>query len=167
MKFQKYVTGKRMSMEEIREAIGQPVYTMEDFSVASPLEKQKDKLQIYEDFGQGFSEENSFFLEEKEFEIVIAEGRKMLRIDPCSDYCIVLLKELRWNGAEIPLKSKLLTMNGFKVGDGTYAFATQDPNITLQVAGLEQKEDNVLKVSMQVTRMPIETISHMQKRGLF
>ena len=167
MKFQKYVTGKRMSMEEIREAIGQPVYTMEDFSVASPLEKQKDKLQIYEDFGQGFSEENSFFLEETEFEIVIAEGRKMLRIDPCSDYCIVLLKELRWNGAEIPLKSKLLTMNGFKVGDGTYAFATQDPNITLQVAGLEQKEDNVLKVSMQVTRMPIETISHMQKRGLF
>ncbi len=167
MKFQKYVTGKRMSMGEIREAIAQPIYTIEDFSMASPAEKQKDKVQIYEDCGQGFSEENSFFLEEKEFEIVVAEGRKTLRIDPCSDYCIVLLKELKWNETEIPLKSKLLTVNGFKVGDGTFAFATQDPNITLQVAGLEQKADNVLKVCMQVTRMPLETISHMQKRGLF
>ncbi|MBO5208804.1 MAG: class I SAM-dependent methyltransferase [Lachnospiraceae bacterium] len=167
MKFQKYVTGKRLSMGEIREAIAQPVYTIEDFSMVSPAEKQKDKIQIYEDCGQGFSEENSFFLEEKEFEIVVAEGRKALRIDPCSDYCIVLLKELEWNGTKIPLKSKLLTMNGFKVGDGTYAFATQDPNITLQVAGLEQKEDNVLKVTMQITRMPLETITHMQKRGLF
>lgn len=167
MKFQKYVTGKRMSMGEIREAIAQPIYTIEDFSMASPAEKQKDKVQIYEDYGQGFSEENSFFLEEKEFEIVVAEGRKTLRIDPCSDYCIVLLKELKWNETEIPLKSKLLTVNGFKVGDGTFAFATQDPNITLQVAGLEQKADNVLKVCMQVTRMPLETISHMQKRGLF
>lgn len=167
MKFQKYVTGKRMSMAEIREAIAQPVYTIADFSVASQGEKQKDKVQIYEDCGQGFSEENSFFIEEKEFELVIAEGRKTLRIDPCSDYCIVLLKELKWNGTDIPVKSKLLSVNGFKVGDGTFAFATQDPNITLQVAGLEQKANNVLKVSMQVTRMPLETINHMQKRGLF
>lgn len=176
MKFQKYVTGKRMSMGEIWEAIAQPVYTIENMSALSLGEQQKDKVQIYEDCGQGFSEEHSFFVEpenmetdgwEKEFELVIPEDRKMLRIDPCSDYCIVWLKELQWNGVDVPRKGKWLSNNGFKVGDGTFAFATQDPNITLQTAGLEQKANNVLKVSMQVTRMPLETIRHMQKKGLF
>lgn len=176
MKFQKYVTGKRMAMGEIREAIAQPIYTIENLSAVSFEEQQKDKTQIYEDCGQGFSEEHSFFAEQedtaedgrnKEFELVVEEGRQQLRIDPCSDYCIVLLKELKWNGMEIPVKSKVLSHNGFKVGDRTLAFATQDPNITLQTAGLEQKANNVLKVSMQVTRMPLETINHMQKKGWF
>ena len=56
MKFQKYVTGKRMSMAEIREAIGQPVYTLSELPLVSPAGKQKEKVQIYEDAGEGFSE---------------------------------------------------------------------------------------------------------------
>ncbi|MDD6811578.1 MAG: methyltransferase domain-containing protein [Lachnospiraceae bacterium] len=167
MKFQKYVTGKRMSMGEIGEAIGQPVYTLNDLSAVSRDEKLKNKVQIYEDMGTGFSEENSYFLDEKEFELTIAAGRKMLRIDPCSDYCVVWIKELKWNGTVIPVKSRFVSCNGFRVGENTYAFATQDPNITLSTAELEQKQENLLAVSMQITAVPLETINHMQKRGLF
>ena len=172
MKFQKYVTGKRMSMAEIREAIGQPVYTLADLPLLTPAQKQIDRVQIYEDMGEGFSEENSFFLEEietqqKEFQLIVKEGRKALRIDPCSDYCIVRIKDIKWNDESVPLKNKKFMTNGFRIGEGVYGFATQDPNITLYVSELENRQENKLQVFLQVTRMPEETISHMQKRGLF
>ncbi len=199
MKFQKYVTGKRMAMGEIREAIGQPVYSIANLTDATGKEQQADKVQIYEDLGSGFTEENSFFPEESReevskpgeagkskkagkpgeankpedtaqlshYEMVIGGGRMALRIDPCSDSCVVWVKELKWNGTVIAPKSKLLSHNGIKVGDDVFAFATNDPNLTLKVAGLEQKENNILSISMQITKMPIETVSHMQKRGFF
>lgn len=172
MKFQKYVTGKRMSMEEIRGVINQPIYALSELPMLTPEEKQKERVQIYEDKGNGFSEEQSFFLEEvsgqeRQFRLVLEGNYKALRIDPCSDFCIVYLEEIRWNGKPVSLKGKSLLTNGIRTGKGVYAFATQDPNITLPLADLEQKQENLLEVSMQVTRVPEATALHMQKRGLF
>lgn len=172
MKFQKYVTGKRMSMDEIRDAIGQPVYTLSDLPLLTPAEKQKNRVQIYEDTGEGFSEEHSFFLEEtdtdeKEFQLTVTAGKKALRIDPCSDCCIVWIKEILWNDKPVIRKGKRVMTNGFRIGEDAYAFATKDPNITLNVSELENQQENILQVSMQVTKMPEETVCHMQKRGLF
>lgn len=177
MKFQKYVTGKRMAMAEIRDAIGQPVYQLADLPLVSPAERRKERVQIYEDLGEGFLEEHSFFpedgvfqgvfSEEKNLQAAIGSGRKALRIDPCSDYCIVRLKEIKWNDTVIPIRHKRLSTNGTRVGEGVYAFATQDPNITLQLDGLREQEENLLQVSMLVTKMPKETVEHMQRKGLF
>ena len=58
-------------------------------------------------------------------------------------------------------------MNGFKVGENTYVFPTKDPNITLSLLEFGNEESNLLQVSMDVTRLPEETMKHMQKRGLF
>ena len=129
-------------------------------------------IQIYEDMGSGFSEEHSFFLEDErieneEFKLVVEEGVGALRIDPCSDYCIVMIREIKWNETALTPKSRCIATNGFRIGDGVYAFDTEDPNITLQLSSLEKKRENILKVSMQVTRVPGETVKHMQKRGLF
>lgn len=172
MRFQKYVTGKRLSMDEIRGVINNPIYTIKDLPMLTPAEKQKGMVQIYEDKGSGFSEADSFFVDDseaqdKELNINIGEGRRALRIDPCSDCCIVMLREIKWNDSPLPIKSKCISTNGFRIGDGVYAFDTEDPNITLQLMQLKQQRDNILKVSMQVTRMPEETVKHMQKRGLF
>lgn len=179
MEFQKYVTGKSMSMAEIREAIGYPVYTLEAFCAGQEAASRRDRVQIYEDTGKGFCEEQSFFLEENsdqlaasskgsiELQVEIGRGRSALRIDPCSDYCLIYLKSIMWNGEQISLKSRQIRMNGFKVGENTYAFPTQDPNITLSLLELSNEESNLLQVSMELTRMPEETIRHMQKRGLF
>ena len=177
MKFQKYVTGKRMSMEEIRDVIDQPIYALSELPMISPAEKQKEKVQIYEDRGEGFSEERSFFLEassgieysgtERKFRLVFEGERKALRIDPCSDFCIVYLEEILWNDKPVSLKGRSILTNGIRVGEGVYAFSTQDPNITLQLTEGEQRQENVLQVSMQVTKAPEKTVAHMQKRGLF
>ena len=177
MKFQKYVTGKRMSMEEIRDVIDQPIYALSELPMISPAEKQKEKVQIYEDRGEGFSEERSFFLEassgieysgtERKFRLVFEGERKALRIDPCSDFCIVYLEEILWNDKPVSLKGRSILTNGIRVGEGVYAFSTRDPNITLQLTEGEQRQENVLQVSMQVTKAPEKTVAHMQKRGLF
>ena len=66
----------------------------------------------------------------------------------------------------MPLKEKRVTVNGFKVGDNTYVFPTRDPNITLSLAGMPNEESNLLQVSMEVTRLPEETVKHIRKRGL-
>ena len=180
MAFQQYVTGKYLSMGQIREAIGNPVYTVEDFLRGQEKADDRDRIQIYEDTGSGFQEEQSFFLDDTaeeqvyvtsegmtELSVVIAGGRSALRIDPCSDFCMVYLKELKWNGTGLSVKGRQVQVNGFKAGENTYVFPTRDPNITVSLSGLPGGERNLLQVVMAVTRLPEETAKHMQKRGLF
>jgi hypothetical protein len=179
MKFQKYVTGKRLSMAEIREAIGHPVYTLESFCAGQEQKARRDKVQIYEDTGKGFHEEQSFFLEEDagqvsmdpsgrlELSVEVAGGRSALRIDPCSDYCMIYIGKIFWNGEPISLKGKQIQLNGFKVGENTYVFPTKDPGITLSLSGMKSESKNLLQASMEVTALPEETAKHIQKRGLF
>ncbi len=179
MKFQRYVTGRNLSMAQIREAIGNPVYTLEAFCKGQEQLARQDKIQIYEDTGRGFNEEQSFLLDEakeegvasdtgrKEFSISIAGGRSAVRIDPCNDYCIIYLEEIRWNGEPVTVKGKQIRVNGTKIGENTYVFATQDPNITLSLANLKNQTSNLLQAVMEVTKLPKETAMHIQKRGLF
>lgn len=179
MKFQKYVTGKRLSMAEIREAIGQPVYTLTDFCDGLRNKAADDRIQIYEDTGNGFQEAQSFFPEEDgeqlrrgdeglvELSVRISRGRSAVRIDPGSHACVILIKRISWNGEEISLKGKQLQMNGFRIGEDVYAFPTEDPNITLSLWELASGEENHLEAVMEVTRMSLESVKHLQKRGLF
>lgn len=179
MEFQKYVTGKRMSMAQLRETIGNPIYTVEVFCEKQALFGHKDRIQIYEDTGRGFLEEQSFFLDESvgeqvcvtqegvtELEVVISGGRSALRVDPCSDFCLIYISKIAWNGTPIPWKGRQIQTNGFKVGENTYAFPTSDPNITISLAGIPQEEHNLLQMAMEVTKLPEETVKHIRKRGL-
>jgi SAM-dependent methyltransferase len=179
MKFQKYVTGKRLSMAEIREAIGYPIYTTEAFCAGQEAAAGQDKVQIYEDTGRGFNEEQSFFLQENadqvrmeaggrlELQVEVDGGRSALRIDPCSDYCLIHIQNILWNGEPLSVKGKQIQVNGFKVGENTYAFPTKDPNITLSLLGMRSESKNLLQAFMEVTKLPEETVKHIQKRGLF
>lgn len=180
MSFQKYVTGKKMSMAEIRDAIGYPVYTVEEFCGAQEMTKHNDRFQIYEDTGKGFREEQSFFPDENpgeqfritpegmtELEIRIAGGRSALRIDPCSEFCVIYIREIKWNGIPLSWKGKQIQTNGFSIGENTYVFPTRDPNITISLAEAANEESNLLQMAMEVTRLPEETVKHIRKRGLF
>lgn len=179
MTFQKYVTGKRMSMEEVRDNIGYSIYAVENFCEGQETAGHKDRVQIYEDTGKGFQEEQSFFLDESageqirvtpegltELEVVIPRGRSALRVDPCSNYCLVYIREIKWNGTPISDKSKQIQVNGFRIGDSTYVFPTRDPNITIFLAGMPGEESNLLQMAMEVSILPEETAKHIRKRGL-
>lgn len=179
MKFQKYVTGKRLSMAELREAIGKKTYPLTDICEGLRDRDGDDRIQIYEDTGNGFQEEQSFFPEEDgeqilrsgdgmvQLNVKIGRGRSALRIDPANSACLIWIKRIAWNGETVLRRGKQIQMNGFKIGEDVYAFPTEDPNITLSLWGLPGEEENRLEVLMEVTKMPIETIRHLQKRGLF
>jgi hypothetical protein len=80
---------------------------------------------------------------------------------------MVYIGKIFWNGESISLKGKQIQLNGFRVGENTYVFPTQDPGITLSLTGMSNDSKNLLQVSMEVTTLPEETVKHIQKRGLF
>lgn len=169
MDFQKFVTGKKLSMSQIRNLIGykllNPIRWIDSKTNAENIER----VQIYEDKGMGFCEENSYFLSDAyvgngivECNISVEGNVKVIRIDPAMDSCIVKLEEVLWNGCPLKLVNKKnLLVNGRiasgKKNDGanpTIIFSSKDPNIHLVLPELKEVSKNNLFVRMEVAFVP-------------
>lgn len=173
-KFQKLVTGKRKSMGEIRATIG--TYTINPQALMQDhLQKILDqRIQVYYDYGNGFSEENSIYMpdiyvdEHKvEAEIPIDGKVRNLRIDPADESCMVKISELSLNGYPISLQKKLVETNGKNVKSGCYIFATEDPNINIRISQLPMEtvlsmgEDSRVIIKMEISRLPFDMAKDM------
>lgn len=156
MDFQKMVTGKRLAMGEIREAIGNEVYSLDAIQIPKKGPDLAARVQVYEDFGTGFSEELSTYFDEQEFYMKISGKRRAIRIDPCSDYCIVNVKDVKWNGVSVFDNAKIQT-NGQEIAEHMYGFPTKDPNIVIWVDKMEQTYENEVIASLEVTRISEES----------
>ena len=170
-KFQKKVTGKRMSMGEIRAAIGN--YCVDPKALMEKhLQDILDKrIQVYFDSGSGFSEENSFYMPDVyvdsfhiEAEIPFDGNVALLRIDPADRPCVVKIQELALNKEPVDLSSKHVEANGRAVGKGTYVFATADPNFTVKVCALPCQGENVLLVRLELSFLPEEIAQELAQR---
>lgn len=169
--FQARITGERLCMGEIRNRIGYPI-----ISPVELVEKQKDKLnklqvQIYEDFGEGFSEAQSFFVKNAynqddyiTLDIVIKGKRQALRIDPALSCCMVQVLEFSWNKEPIAIHTTSCKYNGKKVGAKGIVFASDDPNITLKLKDRKQLDENRLTLTMKVTLIPAEMGRNLQDK---
>lgn len=160
--FQKKVTGKHKSMGDIRAGIG--TYCLDVKKLAEQdLQRILDRrIQVYLDRGQGFSEADSYYMPdvytaEQTIEVAIPfDGNtRALRIDPADKSCIVKVEELLQNGQAIPPGGKVLTTNGKKIKNGTFAFATNDPNMTIAVRKLPMTGENELSVRLLVSPIPM------------
>ena len=178
MDFQKFVTGKRKAMGELRDMIGGEIYEPRKWLHKIKLSADVSRVQIYEDMGAGFSEETSYFIEDAfvseqlaEFTIGVNGNIKNLRIDPYMDACVVKIVEMAFNGLEVPLSNRKIWETNGKVMKGTDAdtgryqpsivFATQDPNISIDVTALNPAGENVLTVRMEVVRLPMAMAQDM------
>ena len=172
--FQKKVTGKHLSMGEIRAMLGtyavDPKKLMEEH-----LQKILDKrIQLYYDRGQGFQETDSRYLPDVytkeqlvETEIAIDGNVVNFRIDPADRPCVVKFEELLWNGVPVPFEKKIVETNGKQIKPGSYVFATPDPNIVFHVMELKGNSDNLLTLRMEVSPVSMNTameISSMIKK---
>ncbi len=176
--FQRFVTGDRSSLAEMREKIGHRVIRPLDW-----IEKYQDsgdvnRVQIYEDRGGGYLEEESYFVREAYqgdwlivLELKVKGDVKMLRIDPGMYPCSVKIREMTFNGATVPLhRRKLLYANGSIVRPADKAerdcpgivFATDDPNININIERLERKEENLLRVRLEIVRLPAQIAKDME-----
>lgn len=174
--FQKFVTGKRMSMSELYNLIGGEVYAPQNWIERFRTEKELLRIQIYEDTGKGYKEEESHLLygnyqDERtmELEYTVAGNVQMLRIDPAFDACVCRILELTINGQPLQLEKKgVLITNGkvlkSKAGDKScpsIVFPTQDPNINISLKELPLEKENLLQLRMEVVRLPLQMAEDM------
>jgi hypothetical protein len=180
MEFQQFVTGKRMSMAVLRDVIGGALHEPQKWIDGFKSAQSVSRVQVYEDCGGGYSEENSYFLQDAyvseqliEFEQEISGNVKMLRIDPCMDSCMVKILEMTFNGESVPLQNrKVMIVNG-KVAKAVDAetkqyvpsivFPTTDPNINIGIGELSPKGSNKLYVKMEVVRIPMSMAVDIKK----
>ena len=93
------------------------------------------EMKVYQDFGQGFSEENSYVLEVKEdfygrrrFALTLPMGVTAVRLDPCEEACMVSVNRILGEcGGSYELT---LSHNG-KGYEKSILYTTTDPQILL------------------------------------
>ncbi len=159
--FQKQVTGKRKSMGEIRALLG--TYSVDPkMLMERHLKKILDqRIQIYYDRGNGFSEEDSFYMPDIyvdecriEAEIPVDGNVRALRLDPADRSCMVKILKLSLNGTPVSLQKKWVETNGKTIRPGCYIFDTQDPNINLKIAELPMTGENILAIKLELAPIP-------------
>ncbi len=160
-RFQKEVTGRRLTLAELRNRIGN--------AVISPMAGQKARgmgqglnyrVQLYPDCGAGFSEDTSVLLpdcylgeEELEFEYELPQQIRSIRVDPCMFSCMVSVTELRVGDREISVRK--LKANGKRLGSRGFIFSTEDPGMALKLPG--GSGGKMLRMRMRVVRLEKET----------
>ena len=170
--FQKGVNGERLSMSELHDLFGAAVVVPQEWGYRNQTESGSNRVQIYQDTGKGYSEEDSYFLPNAykndhviEFELPVGADVKMLRIDPCMNACICKVLSLNFNGQPVPMQKRgVLVVNGKKTHtkDGvSFIFPTEDPNINVGIHKLQPKANNVLSVKLEVAKLPLHFAEDM------
>ena len=176
MYFQKHVTGKRMSMPQLRELIGGAIIVPQKSLLAKEEGTEKKRVQIYYDEGEGFSESNSFFIGSPYdaagslvIELDLPSAVKTIRIDPGMLPCITTIKEAVLNGELLTITdSKVCTVNGKAVRDKekqnmTVSFATKDPNIMIRVSDRVKSTGNAFRITIQTVFLPETMAAALEK----
>lgn len=173
--FQKFVTGQKRSMAEIRELMGQHITEPVKWVDMHSDDSAAERVQIYEDKGSGYSEEESYFISDAykgtsliAFDIEVSGDVKMLRIDPAMDYCMVKIRKLEFNEIQLPSDSRKIVITNGKAAAGydkesgpSIVFATNDPNINIKLEAIERSASNKLSVEMEIVRIPKEMAQDM------
>ena len=169
--FQRFVTGQRKSMAEMRELIGKRMMVPQKWIDKYQDSQMVNRVQIYENTGNGYEEEKSYFVTEAyqgenliEMELSVPGNVQTLRIDPAMDSCVVKILEMTWNGEVLPLKGRrTLLINGSiakpsEEDNGCYnpslIFPSKDPNINISLEKLKKESDNTLYAKMEIVRIP-------------
>lgn len=176
MRFQKTVTGRRMSMPQLRELIGGAVIVPQKSLLSKAEGGEKKRVQIYYDEGEGYMESNSFFLDtpydatgSMVIDLELPSTVKQVRIDPGMLPCITTVKEVVLNGDLIPItESKVLLTNGKAIMDKekqtvTASFGTKDPNISIRVSDRVKSTGNAFRVTMQTVFLPEDMAGTLEK----
>lgn len=171
--FQKFVTGKRLSMGEIRNLLGGDVHTPEAWIEPHREAMKSARVQIYQDTGSGYKEEESLYVQDAyvsdtlvEFDFKVSGNVQMLRVDPAFNACMCKILEMTFNERPIPLEKRgIMITNGRVIkgekGSPSVVFPTQDPNINIAVAKLEPEKENDFHVKMEVVRLPLSMAQDM------
>ena len=167
MKFQRAVTGNRATLAQIRDRIGNSVTDLQEMTDRYHDLLKVNRVQIFEDRGEGCSEKESYFAwdafkSEKliELELHVDGEVELLRIDPGFLPCAVRVQEMTFNGKDILEDwSSILSANGRIMmpveqrngrGCPVIVLPTEDPNVNVDLRRLERRKSNILWVRMEM-----------------
>jgi len=166
VEFHKTVQDSHFSLAQMREEIGCDVIRPEKFLGAGASIEKIERVQIYTDKGQGYSEDNSYFVKKARYEggtltfdINFPGDVKNLRIDPMMGAGAVFIDELLINGKPLPdMSKKYIECNGRKLrGDMLgYIFETDDPNMNIHLEGIKLDSENHLEAKLKYAYMSVE-----------
>ncbi|MDE7272134.1 MAG: class I SAM-dependent methyltransferase [Lachnospiraceae bacterium] len=152
--FQLRITGRHASAGRMRELIGNKAYALEGMLKYCNHADLKYVVQVFVDYGEGFSEENSIRLWEcysvgryLKLEYDIPDGAVRIRIDPCEYPCVVDIREIRVGGRRYA--GDAIEVNGFWQECGWVLFDSEDPNLSFEVTGGEH-----LTADMDILEIP-------------
>ena len=172
LEFQKAVNGENLTLSEMYASFGKEAVLPEELTCKDVDKINVSRVQIYKDFGEGYSEENSYFIPDAykdgqcvEVEIPVDGSVKMLRIDPAMCSCICMIREIKWNGTLIPLNlPKMIIVNGQKIKADkglNVMFETEDPNININIEKLKKENSNLLQAKLEVIKLSAATIREL------
>lgn len=152
--FQAEISGNHVPVDGMRELIGNRAYELDGMLDYCHYADEKFVAQLYFDYGEGFNEAHSVklrncFFAQKDLRIAYAipKDAVRVRIDPCSYMCTVSIRSIMvdeklYVGAD-------METNGYWHPCGSLVFDSEDPNITIHVAG-----GGTLHVDMEVMELP-------------
>ncbi len=164
--FQLRITGNHASAGRMRELIGNRAYALEGMLKYCEHTDLKCIVQVFVDYGEGFSEENSVRLLDcytlgryMKLEYDIPDGAVRIRIDPCMYPCVVDIREIK-TGKRIYTADEV-EVNGSRQECGLIVFDNEDPNCTINVEGRGH-----LTVDMDVLELPQSLASQLVQNAV-
>lgn len=123
------------------------------------------RVQVFYDSGNGFTEDNSSFINckktEEEFilNISLEPNVKMVRIDPTDKHCILKLSELCLDEEDVAQEGKDIKfwINGDLIGENLYLFNTDDPQIVIP----EAQNVKQIKMKFRITNINMGLAQHL------
>lgn len=159
--FQKFITGQRAAVADMREIIGNPAHTLEEIELCISCGNLKYTTQLFWDYGEGFSAEDSTFLggnaqngNSSNHTVMLPKNIKQVRIDPCSFSCAVTIKEICVDD-KVYTREEIFA-NGDWLDDRSVIFDTEDPNIIINCEGGKE-----LRFEMGIVEMPQDMAHQM------
>ena len=179
-RFQKAVTGNRVSISDMRVLLGRRAVPWQSFF----SQVERSIVEIFEDFGRGYSPEHSYYLypsyvaaDMMRLSIPLKDGVRGVRVDPAECSCIIRMRSAHLSGKELDLSDKaVLAMNGWELtgkGEKTpvFFFHTNDPNINIRLEKENAEAGEILELEFEINRMPEETAaaldSNLKRRHWF
>lgn len=155
--FQKYVAGSGISPGSLYCTMGKPALPLGQLLA----ETERRKVQVYLDYGQGFCEENSYFVEQKNgkemhYIVTIPEQAVGVTIDPAFSACFLKDVSLTWIGEEGQnLAPVLYETTGYQAGADGYVFDNCDPKIIIKEM---METSRRIEVSYRINLLEEETV---------
>ena len=148
-------------MPDIRHNIGKGVYNLD--YLLDRVAAMNIKVQVYEDYGDGFREENSYYMVNIKkhgpnivLNLPIKEDVKNLRVDPGDNPIRLYVNQVKLNDKDVTNSVLGLTKNGCIdirsciQKNNVFTFRKDDPHIKFPLKNLGAKAGDVLTIDCRV-----------------